>query len=57
MPQPALDIHKFLKFSLPQITEKYPPGTGGTGSRSEWNGSLKGVETIPNFRELVAECE
>jgi hypothetical protein len=58
MPQPALDIHKYLKFALPAVSEKYPPGTGGTGARSEWpEGTLKGIETLDNFGELVTACE
>jgi len=58
MPQPPLDIHKYLKFVLPPVAERYPPGTGGTGARSEWpEGTLKGIETVDDFSKLVTDCE
>lgn len=57
MPQPALDIHKYLKFALPPVGEKYPPGTGGTGARADWNGDLQGIETLENFGDMVTACE
>lgn len=57
MPQPALDIHKYLSFVLPPLQEKYPPGTGGTGARSDFSGNLQSVETVENFQDLTLDCE
>lgn len=57
MPQPPLDVRKYLSFQLPHIHEKYPPGTGGTGPRVSWDGNLKGVEVIDNFGQDVKKCE
>lgn len=57
MPQPPLDIHKYFTAKLPHIHEKYPPGTGGTGPRSEWpEGTLKGVEVVDDFDSKVKQC-
>jgi len=56
MPQPPLDVHKYLSNNLPQIRESYPPGTGGTGPRESWDGTLKGVEVIEDLDQKVTEC-
>ncbi|KAK8861368.1 hypothetical protein IAR55_002187 [Kwoniella newhampshirensis] len=53
MPQPPLDLHKYLATPLPALREQYPPGTGGTGPRASWDGSLKGVQEIEGFEEEV----
>lgn len=55
MPQPPLDVQKYLSKPLPQIRESYPPGTGGTGPRAEWEGSLKGVQVIDDLNERVTK--
>ena len=57
MPQPALDIVKYLSKPLPALREAYPPGTGGTGPRADWDGSLKSVQVIDNFAQQVKDCE
>lgn len=58
MPQPALDVIKYLSSPLPALREQYPPGTGGTGARAEWSeGTLKGVEVLDGFKESVDKCE
>jgi hypothetical protein len=56
MPQPAFEVQKYLSKPLPQIREQYPPGTGGTGPRASWEGSLKGVEVIDDLNERVTKC-
>lgn len=56
MPQPAFDVTKYLSSPLPSIREQYPPGTGGTGPRASWEGSLKSVEVIDNLNERVNSC-
>jgi hypothetical protein len=57
MPQPPLDIVKYLGTPLIPVREQYPPGTGGTGPRADWaEGTLKGVEVIQNFGDKVNEC-
>jgi hypothetical protein len=56
MPQPPFEVQKYLSKPLPQIRESYPPGTGGTGPRAEWEGSLKGVEVIEDLNEKVTKC-
>lgn len=56
MPQPPFEVRKYLAKPLPQIRESYPPGTGGTGPRAEWEGSLKGVEVIDDLNERVTKC-
>ncbi|KAK1920913.1 hypothetical protein DB88DRAFT_501487 [Papiliotrema laurentii] len=53
MPQPPLDIVKYLSKPLPNLREQYPPGTGGTGPRAEWDGTLKSVQVIDGFNEQV----
>ncbi|WVF66843.1 hypothetical protein IAT40_001585 [Kwoniella sp. CBS 6097] len=55
MPQPPLDLNKYLTQSLPHLREQYPPGTGGTGPRAEFNGSLKGVQVIEDFEDQVLQ--
>jgi hypothetical protein len=57
MPQPPLDVHKYFNKPLWRIPDKYPPGTGGTGARKEWNENLSGVEVVEDFGKLVQECE
>ncbi|WOO78950.1 uncharacterized protein LOC62_02G002487 [Vanrija pseudolonga] len=53
MPQPPVDVRKYFGQPLPHIPEKFPIGSG-TGPRAAWpEGTLKGVEVIPNFGELV----
>ncbi|KAL7419787.1 hypothetical protein Q5752_005703 [Cryptotrichosporon argae] len=50
MPQPPLDIPKYLASPLPPLREAYPPGTGGTGPRASWpEGTLKGVQVLDDF--------
>lgn len=57
MPQPPLDIVKYLGTPLIPLREQYPPGTGGTGPRADWaEGTLKGVEVIQDFEDKVNEC-
>lgn len=57
MPQPPVDVRKYFGQPLPYIQEKFPIGSG-TGPRAAWpEGTLKGVEVIPNFGELVKNCE
>ena len=57
MPQPPLDLQKYLSTPLPAVRESYPPGTGGTGPRQDWNeGTLKGVHVIEDFKDLVKAC-
>jgi hypothetical protein len=57
MPQPPLDIVKYLGTPLIPLREQYPPGTGGTGPRADWaEGALKGVEVIQDFEDKVNEC-
>lgn len=56
MPQPPLDVHKYLSNNLPQIREQYPPGTGGTGPRENWEGTLKAVQVIDDLDSKVTEC-
>ncbi|WVR04016.1 hypothetical protein IAU60_001015 [Kwoniella sp. DSM 27419] len=53
MPQPPLDLNKYLGHPLPPLRESYPPGTGGTGPRAEFGGSLKGVQVIDDFADEV----
>ncbi|KAE8540789.1 hypothetical protein D1P53_003153 [Cryptococcus gattii VGV] len=53
MPQPPFELQKYLSKALPQLREQYPPGTGGTGPRAHWDGSLKGVEVIEGFGDQV----
>ncbi|GFZ42817.1 hypothetical protein JCM24511_00535 [Saitozyma sp. JCM 24511] len=56
MPQPPLDIVKYLGTPLIPLREQYPPGTGGTGPRADWaEGTLKGVEVIQDFEDKVNE--
>lgn len=57
MPQPPIDVKKYLGKELPPLREQYPPGTGGTGPRESWDGSLKTVQVIDDFSEQVKECE
>jgi hypothetical protein len=58
MPQPPIEIVKYLATPLVPLREQYPPGTGGTGARSEWpEGTLKGIEEIEGFQEQVLGCE
>jgi hypothetical protein len=57
MPQPPLDIVKYLSKPLPNLREQYPPGTGGTGPRAEWDGTLKSVQVIDGFNEQVQACK
>lgn len=58
MPQPPLDIVKYLSKPLPNLREQYPPGTGGTGPRAEWNeGTLKSVQVIEGFNDQVQKCK
>lgn len=58
MPQPSLDIHKYLDHTLPHLYEKYPPGTGGTGARTNWpEGTIKAIEVVPNFAHLAKDCK
>lgn len=56
MPQPPVDIHKYFNQALPRIADKYPPGTGGTGARKDWDENLTGVEVIDNFADQVTKC-
>jgi len=57
MPQPPLDIVKYLTKPLPSLREAYPPGTGGTGPRAEWpEGTLKSVQVIEGFGAQVKDC-
>ncbi|ODO06324.1 hypothetical protein L198_01556 [Cryptococcus wingfieldii CBS 7118] len=55
MPQPPFEIQKYLSKSLPTLREQYPPGTGGTGPRAEWDGPLKGIEVIDDFNQKVLD--
>ncbi|WVQ83590.1 hypothetical protein IAT38_005731 [Cryptococcus sp. DSM 104549] len=55
MPQPPLELHKYLTKPLPVLRENYPPGTGGTGPRAQWDGNLKGVQVIDDFVDQVNE--
>ncbi|OCF78154.1 hypothetical protein I204_00091 [Kwoniella mangroviensis CBS 8886] len=55
MPQPPLDLNKYLSTPLPHLREQYPPGTGGTGPRAEFSGDLKGVQEIENFDDEVTK--
>ena len=58
MPQPPLQIEKYLETPLPHLREQYPPGTGGTGKRSDWSeGTLKGVQVIDDFQAQVKQCK
>ena len=57
MPQPPLDIVKYLSKALPALREAYPPGTGGTGPREDWDGTLKSVQVIDGFEGQVNECK
>ncbi len=58
MPQPPLEVAKYLASPLPALREQYPPGTGGTGPRAEWpEGTLKGVQEIDGFEQSVSTCE
>ncbi|CAD6576840.1 MAG: hypothetical protein TREMPRED_001782 [Tremellales sp. Tagirdzhanova-0007] len=55
MPQPPLEVSKYLASPLPSLREQYPPGTGGTGPRAEWpEGTLNGVQEIDDFRQLTS---
>lgn len=57
MPQPPLDIVKYLSKPLPGLREAYPPGQGGTGPRAEWpEGTLKSVQVIDGFSAQVKDC-
>lgn len=56
MPQPAFEVQKYLSQPLPHLREQYPPGTGGTGPRASWEGSLKGVEVIEDLDQKVKKC-
>ncbi|RXK41434.1 hypothetical protein M231_01340 [Tremella mesenterica] len=56
MPQPSIQLKKYLCTPLPTLREQYPPGTGGTGPRAEWpQGTLKGVQVIDGFVDGVRE--
>ena len=55
MPQAPVDVPKYFDKPLPYLQEKYPPGTGGTGPRADWEGNLKGVEVIDDFNSKVKE--
>lgn len=55
MPQPAFEVQKYLSQPLPHLREQYPPGTGGTGPRASWDGSLKGVEVIEDLDDKVKQ--
>ena len=58
MPQPPLDIVKYLTKPLPNLREQYPPGTGGTGPRSDWpEGTLETIEVIEGFNDHVQTCK
>ena len=58
MPQPPQELVKYLSTPLPQLREQYPPGTGGTGPRSDWSeGTLKGVQVIDDFKARVQQCK
>ena len=58
MPQPPLEVSKYLCTPLPSLREQYPPGTGGTGPRAEWpEGTLDGVQEINDFRQLTSACQ
>lgn len=57
MPQPPIHIETYLSTPLPPLREQFPPGTGGTGPRDEWNeGKLKSVAVIPDFEQAVQSC-
>lgn len=56
MPQPPFELHKYLGKALPHLREQYPPGTGGTGPRAQWDGLLTGVQVIEDFGDQVANC-
>lgn len=57
MPQPTVQIGDYLSTPLPRLREAYPPGTGGTGPRSEWNGTLKTVGVLQDLEGQVKKCE
>lgn len=57
MPQPTVEIGPYLSTPLPPLREAYPPGTGGTGPRSEWNGELKRVGVLEGLEGEVEKCE
>ncbi len=58
MPQPALEVVKYLTTPLPALREQYPPGTGGTGPRKDWSeGTLTGIQVIDGFTNQVNDCE
>ncbi|ORX36378.1 hypothetical protein BD324DRAFT_491848 [Kockovaella imperatae] len=56
MPQRPQELVKYLSTPLPQLREQYPPGTGGTGPRSDWSeGTLKTVQVIDDFEQQVKD--
>ena len=57
MPQPTVEIVPYLATPLPPLRESYPPGTGGTGPRSEFKGALKTVDVIKGLEGDVEKCE
>jgi hypothetical protein len=57
MPQPAFNVVDYLSKEIPYIKEQYPPGTGGTGPRASWEGSLKTVQVVDDFGKQVNACE
>lgn len=58
MPQPALKVAEYLSTPLPALREQYPPGTGGTGPRSEWpEGTLRSVQVVDDFADQVKSCK
>ena len=58
MPQPPIEIKKYLETPLPSLREQYPPGTGGTGPRAQWpEGTLKTVQVMDDFDAAAKKCE
>ena len=58
MPQPPIEIKKYLETPLPSLREQYPPGTGGTGPRAQWpEGTLKSVQVMDDFDAAAKKCE
>jgi hypothetical protein len=57
MPQPSVEIVPYLATPLPPLREAYPPGTGGTGPREEFKGTLQDVGVLKGLSGDVEKCE
>jgi hypothetical protein len=56
MPQPSVEIVPYLATPLPPLREAYPPGTGGTGPREEFKGTLQDVGVLKGLSGDVEKC-